>query len=154
MQPDAIKKLKKLVPMLSSKHDGEVVATVAAINRILTADGSTIHDLTAAIGGPSIVYRDRVIIREKIVEKVVYRDRDEPETTPKKDPETAPRKVDHLTVLRDCQMILAGDLRPAEVEFVKSMDAKARRYRSKFTMTDRQIAWFMSLRAKVRERQK
>lgn len=42
-------KLQKLIPRLASDHDGEVVATVAAIRRTLEAAGLDLHDLTAAL---------------------------------------------------------------------------------------------------------
>ena len=53
---DTAAKLAKLLPRLGSEHDGEVVATVRAIDRTLTAAGLDWHSLAAAIeaavGGP------------------------------------------------------------------------------------------------------
>ncbi len=46
-------KLSKLIPRLSSDSDGEVVATVRAIDRTLKAAGLSFHDLTAAVVGES-----------------------------------------------------------------------------------------------------
>jgi hypothetical protein len=41
--------LSKLIPRLASNHAGEVVATAAAIGRLLTANKLDWHDLTAAV---------------------------------------------------------------------------------------------------------
>jgi hypothetical protein len=41
--------LGKLIPRLASNHDGEVVATVAAIGRVLAANKLDFHDLAAAL---------------------------------------------------------------------------------------------------------
>ena len=46
---DIAAKLAKLLPRLGSEHEGEVVATVRAIDRILTAAGLDWHSLSAAI---------------------------------------------------------------------------------------------------------
>ena len=42
-------KLAKLIPRLASDHDGEVVATVAAIRRTLQAGGADLHDFAGAV---------------------------------------------------------------------------------------------------------
>jgi hypothetical protein len=42
-------KLSKLIPMLATEHDGEVVATVRAINRTLKAAGMDFHALVEAL---------------------------------------------------------------------------------------------------------
>jgi hypothetical protein len=77
---NTIKRLRKLLPMLTSDQPGEVLATVAAILRALGGKGASIHDLVAALGKPQkprvierIVYRDRIVVEERIV----YRDREE-----------------------------------------------------------------------------
>lgn len=44
-------KLKKLIKLLSSPNDGEVVAAARAILRTLEADGTDIHDLADRVGG-------------------------------------------------------------------------------------------------------
>lgn len=48
--PDTAAKLAKLIPLLASDKDGEVVATVHAIRRTLKSEGSDLHGLAAAIG--------------------------------------------------------------------------------------------------------
>ena len=44
--------LRKLIPRLASNHDGEVVATVRAIQRVLKAAGRDLHDLAACLAAP------------------------------------------------------------------------------------------------------
>jgi hypothetical protein len=47
-------KLFKLIPRLASDQSGEVVATVAAMRRVLAASTLDLHDLAAAIKSPPI----------------------------------------------------------------------------------------------------
>jgi hypothetical protein len=49
MTPAASDKLAKLVRLLSSDKDGEVLAAAAAIRRTLAAEGSDIHALADAL---------------------------------------------------------------------------------------------------------
>jgi hypothetical protein len=54
--PSAVRdKLGKLLPMLSSDHDGERVGAVAAIERTLRSSGCDWHDLAASIASPAPV---------------------------------------------------------------------------------------------------
>jgi hypothetical protein len=41
--------ISKLIPRLASDHDGDVLATVAAIRRTLAANGSDLHDLARLV---------------------------------------------------------------------------------------------------------
>lgn len=50
---DIATKLAKLLPRLGSEHDGEIVATVRAIGRTLSAAGLDWHALAAAVEAPS-----------------------------------------------------------------------------------------------------
>ena len=47
-------RLGKLIPRLASEHEGEVIATVAAIGRTLTGAGCDWHDLAQRVAEPSI----------------------------------------------------------------------------------------------------
>jgi hypothetical protein len=49
LSPDTILKLAKMIPRLSSDHDGEIVATAHAIQRTLQSSGRDWHDLAAAM---------------------------------------------------------------------------------------------------------
>jgi hypothetical protein len=48
-------RLGKLIPRLASDADGEVIATVRAIQAALVAKGLDLHDLAAALQGREIV---------------------------------------------------------------------------------------------------
>lgn len=48
--PAILPKLAKLLPLLASDQDGEVVATARAISRTLASAGSDFHALAAALG--------------------------------------------------------------------------------------------------------
>ena len=47
--------LGKLIPLLASNHDGEVIATARAIDRLLRSSGRDWHDLAATICVPTPV---------------------------------------------------------------------------------------------------
>jgi FtsZ-binding cell division protein ZapB len=47
-----LSKLSKILPMLGSSSEGEIVAAVAAIGRMLVADGKDWHWLTTRLSGP------------------------------------------------------------------------------------------------------
>jgi hypothetical protein len=55
---EIIPKLGKLLPMLSSNRDGEVLATVSAIGRALKSVGCDWHDRTKAITAPPAATSD------------------------------------------------------------------------------------------------
>jgi hypothetical protein len=59
-----VPKIAKLIPRLATNHDGEVVATVRAIERTLASAGLDLHDLAGALEREPetrtvIVYRER-----------------------------------------------------------------------------------------------
>jgi hypothetical protein len=148
----AIAKLEKLIPMLSSNHDGEVVATVRALMRVLEANGASIHDLSKAISGSGggkgkIVYKDRIVYRdrvvEKIVEKVVYRDRDQKHHPKVEAPDPDPDDWKRITFLAN--KLMECDLNDREEQFVIHMGNDAGQFKSKFKMSEKQKAWFERL---------
>jgi hypothetical protein len=47
-----ITSIGKMTPRFASDHDGEVVATVRAIERVLKSAGRDLHDLAACLGAP------------------------------------------------------------------------------------------------------
>jgi hypothetical protein len=53
LSPDTILKLAKMIPRLSSGHDGEVVATAHAIQRTLQSSGRDWHDLVTHLCMPT-----------------------------------------------------------------------------------------------------
>jgi len=70
-------KLQKLIPLLASDKDGEVVAAARGIQRLLVAQNFDFHDLAKMQGGATrIEYREKIVYRDRIIvkEKIVYRD--------------------------------------------------------------------------------
>src|SRR6267142_510688 len=49
LNTEARDRLKKLIPMLASDKDGEVIAAVSAIKRTLQSNESDLHDLAAKL---------------------------------------------------------------------------------------------------------
>lgn len=133
---NTITKLRKLVPMLASDHAGEVAATVAAIMRTLESAGACLHDLVALIDKPP-----------RVVEKVVYRDREpEPKTEPARSPVSAAYIIEVGRKLLD-----AAFLHDRERTFVGNMVGRAELHGDHFTMTAKQLIWFRELEARHRE---
>lgn len=58
LSPDLSGKLARLIPRLASDHDGEVIATVAAIRRTLDRAGLSLHDLAARLAEATPVHRE------------------------------------------------------------------------------------------------
>jgi hypothetical protein len=117
-------KLKLLIPRLASEFEGEIVATIRAINRTLRSAKLDWHDLAQAISDeprPEIVF--------------VYRDR------PSREPDT------WLTIARYCRdNALKGRLSAKEREFIHDM---CRRLVCGGKPTERQANWLRTLCAKV-----
>ncbi|WP_296077787.1 hypothetical protein [uncultured Agrobacterium sp.] len=141
-----ITKLQKLLPLLTSDQPGEVAATVAAILRTLGSSGASMHDLVAALDKPrvvrKIVYRDRIVVKEK----VVYRD---PEPASKQPTLDAVSATDVVQAGR--LLIAEAFLRESEADFVRNMVAKAERDGDLFSMTPKQRIWFRELSVRHRD---
>lgn len=111
LAPATLDKLSKLFPRLASDHDGEVVATVRAIRRVLDSSGASLHDLSSAFQPGS--------------------------------DEQSISLVDHAQVMRLGPYLLNQcDLNDREQEFVASLVLWARRKRKKFSVTEKQAAWW------------
>jgi hypothetical protein len=102
-------KLSKLIPRLATNHDGEIVATVAAIGRTLQSAGLDFHDLAAAL-------REEPSPPEVVVP---YRDR-EPDAQP-------PMGSDWISAACWCRDADDGRLTPWERSFVRSLLDQLRR---------------------------
>src|SRR6516162_8073878 len=62
---DLGERVAKLIPRLASTHDGEVIATVAAIRRTLGSAGLDLHDL-ARIVATNLPHRARYSTRDDV----------------------------------------------------------------------------------------
>lgn len=133
-EPATIEKLGKLFPRLASDHEGEVVATVRAIQRTLAGVGHSLHDVAPAMQPEALV-------------KVVYRDRPAESKAPPPPAKTAYEKVeDWRRIIRLADILLTEcDLNNREASFIRQMRASADRLKSKFGMTEKQHDWWKSL---------
>lgn len=120
----ALPMLSKLIPRLATDHDGEVVATVRAIQRTLKAAGLDFHDLAGALTKstrPSWAEEDRATA--------------EPE--------------DWRELVRWCANRVR-QLNPREADFVCTIYSKA--CSRGLPPTVKQIAWLEAIAAKLRRR--
>lgn len=112
---DLAPRLSKLIPRLASDHEGEVMATVAAIRRTLEASGLDFHALAKAIGEPP-------------EPDVIY---------PPAPARAEPSRSHQLDACRCLQSGMAW--KPHEADFLRQMASQNRR------LTERQRAWLDGL---------
>jgi hypothetical protein len=97
-------KLALLIPRLSSEFDGEIIATVHAIRRLLKADGHDLHDLARVVAGKTA-----------------------PTTTTRKSKETDEgRKPDGIVVVAEHFLNTCSWLSGWERQFLESIRDQAR----------------------------
>lgn len=63
-------KLKKLIPLLASDKDGEIVATANAIKRVLTSNGKDFHYLAAKLAKESREPKTETVMSSDLANKV------------------------------------------------------------------------------------
>lgn len=128
MIPAAIRpKLAKLIAVLSSDRDGEVVATVRAIGRTLKGAGADFHDLAKAATAEPVAAR-----------------RTAPPPPPP--PEEEASSMTWADCARWCRA-RAYRLSPKEAEFVRDMAHKLR-FRTD-EPTERQGKWLRAIHARL-----
>jgi hypothetical protein len=129
--PPALRdKLGKLLPMLSSDHDGERVGAVAAIERVLKSHDRDWHDLTASIVASAAV-REPQRSQTEVA----------PSTTM-----CAEDMIDLVTWVRGS----GTSLGPRSEQFLDGLLERARAYASVF-ISPRQQRWLDDLIRKARE---
>ncbi len=119
-------KLGKLLPVLASNHDGEVVAAARAIGRTLQAAGLDFHALAGAVTSPAAA--------------------PSPQPQPADDYWDGTDPDDWRTMARWCRDFDAGRLTPREHGFVWDLasDRYARREPS-----DKQRKWLRAIYVKL-----
>ncbi len=127
--PAAIGKIEKLIPLLASNHDGEVVATARAIQRVLESAGSSLHEMAGALQSPPpSTLRRAVRSRRGKAEPPVQ------SPVPFEDVlKWAPYLVSH------------AELTDREREFVVSLHGMADKYSERFVVTEKQAKWWLSI---------
>jgi hypothetical protein len=141
MQTDVATKLKRAVLMLSSPHEGEQLAAVRAIDRLLKGAGQDWHSFADRIGNDNAVtprqieqLKQLAIDQHHQIERL-QRELDEANARA----HFADIEERDWCVLRDFCLARKSLLRPREVEFVESL----RRWRSK--LSKKQMDWLVSL---------
>jgi hypothetical protein len=119
-------KLIKLLPLLTSDKDGEVVASARAIDRLLKSAGLDIHDIVESVSTPKRV--------------VVY-------GGPEWDEDSVPQSWRDLA--RWCRDHDGGRLNSAERKFVVDM---ANRLVLGGEPTEKQADWLRAIYARLREK--
>jgi len=146
IEKPTISKLSKLIPLLASDQDGEVVATARAIQRLLKTAGADLHDIVAALEKPHtetvVIYRDKIIVREK----VVYRD--PPATVSSIEEPELPGGYTFKDVRTTADRLLDPtwcEMNEVETKFVRSIRDSAHKHKGKFHMSPKQANWFRRL---------
>lgn len=136
MEPRIVEKLSKLFPLLSSNHDGEVVATARAIERTLKKSGHSLHDLAGAM-------KDRSAERDR-PEANKTAGQGNGATAGSSPRDTSIRWTD---AMRRCALLLGCALNDVERGFISKIQDNAQKYRARFSLTQKQIAWLLRLEA-------
>jgi hypothetical protein len=124
-------KLAKLLPMLATSHDGEVVATARAIGRTLQSAGLDWHSLAAAITTPPAV---RTVEREPYKPSDDYWDGMDPN--------------DWHGMACWCREFDCGRLTPREQQFIWDM-ASPLRFRRGQKPSAKQHDWLRAIYVKL-----
>jgi hypothetical protein len=132
LAPTTLAKVSKLLPLLASDHDGEVVATARAVVRALRSAGHDLHDLVATLHRPNasgvFTPPDRATRKRK----------------PRPDIDWSDQPV-HAEVLRDGPRLLEWALDGMAEKFVIGMIEGAMATGPSFRMSKKQLAWFRRL---------
>jgi hypothetical protein len=129
ISPKTREKLAKILPRLMSPHEGEIVATIRAIERTLAAENLDFHDLVAVLtngaAAPSAPAQQTA-------------------ANPSHQEIDADGLVNLIVRIR-----MAGSyLSPRANDFLKSLEERALQYDRVF-LTERQLQWLKSLSEKA-----
>jgi hypothetical protein len=146
-----LKRLEKLLRLLSSDQDGEVLGSVSAIKRILDASKSDFHELAKRMTEPPkvipvIEYRERIIYQDRIV----YRDRPVAAPAPVAEPKGYDKKYStaELRAMRVFCLNNIEHLTDKQKEFISTMDKWLDRPGGR--LTEKQLEWLLGLYEKCK----
>lgn len=158
LAPEVATRLSKLVPRLASDQDGEVVATARAMQRVLSVNGVSLHELAAFLlegPGERIVFRERVVYRDAPAKAAPKPKKPRKAKKPQPAKEAVPEaerdpnkdyEIGAAEILRDGIAVLnAGGLSEREDDFIRSMMNFAKRLGEDFHMTLKQAKWWRDL---------
>jgi hypothetical protein len=129
-----VEKIQKLLKLLSSPNDGEVVAAAHALQRVLRETGSDIHELAARLDGLS---------REEM--KKLYDagfEQGKNAATPTDFSDVGPS---YFEMAREIQSMGDGRLSQRETDFVNDMT----RWCTRREPTEKQAKWLHALYCKI-----
>jgi hypothetical protein len=115
-------KLARLLGMLGSDYEGEILNAVSAIKQLLEAKGLTFGDVVATVSKPPALRRHH---------DDDYDDYQQPEYDAKE-----------VVVMAKKLLLYEEDLKPHELKFVKQMKTRAM---LGILMTEKQTKWFAFL---------
>lgn len=137
-----VESLRKLVPLLASDHDGEVVNAARAIGRALKAAKCDWHDLTRSM----TEVREKIVVKTEVVYRDVYRERPAPQPVrPKEESDAEQRNA----VLRMApKLIESGKLSAEQHNFVTRIYHQAMNYREPFSLKNADRSRFINMFSK------
>lgn len=133
LSPQSAGKLAKLLPMLSSDHDGEVIAAVRAMERVLKSEGKSLHDLAGMLSAPPHVNAAKSARKP--------RQRKQREAASTRPEGGGAVHIEWSRVVELGPRLLACPLNEREREFVFSLCGWAMRMKERFRTTEKQAAW-------------
>jgi len=135
-------KIGKLIKMLSSPNDGEVVAAARAIVRTLQAEGTDIHELAERVEGRKLSQAEMQIIYDK-----AFRDGRSAATAANEfNPVDVPT---FYSMACEIQAKANGRLSPKEQDFVEDMV----RWCAHREPSEKQAKWLHSIYCRIGRRQ-
>lgn len=146
LRANDLKKLRKLVPLLASEHAGEIVAAAEAMRRTLERAGCSFHDFAAALGrAPTVRVVEKVVYRDRVVEKekIVYRDPPFLRQATERKPMCASEIAAQGNAILDTVWLSRN-----ERNFIENITARAENDGARFAMTVKQITWFNDIAAR------
>lgn len=132
MTPEVAEKIAKMIPMLGSGMDGDVVAAARAIGRVLESNSLSFHDLAKTIQSRGTITMTTITANsmDDIFRQPPYR------TNPSTGRPTQPQDVAHWQyVIAVVPFLLDENLSERERQFVLTMRTGARRQEAAFRMT-------------------
>lgn len=136
-------RIAKLIPMLASNVDGEVIATVRALERVLKSKALDFHDMAAALAEPE---PDKL---HAAYDPPPPRPKQKPKSTDygKRDPYEMRRLIDLFTEHTEDLSWPVNVLVSRDWEFLRSIGL---RLDEGFDLTEKQDIWFSDIVLRVK----
>jgi hypothetical protein len=126
-------RIAQIIPRLGSDHDGEVVATAAAIGRVLKSAGADWHDLVDAVKAGAVLPPPK---EEPPPRSKPAKSKDTAKSPPSWNNLGQRKRMEWLNLIAECDRLV----RPTGIEFALSIASRLRRDPN-LRLTERQIAF-------------